>query len=104
MAKMTAAADVNDYFDKMLAKQAADNAKVKVTKAEIEREAKFLLGWAKAKEVRHNGGVGSTMYASGKWMTKLVPNMVKGLLAAGYAVGTERSFKMNKAAIKALEE
>lgn len=103
MAKINTTADANAFFDKMIAKQVAANAKVKVTKAEIERDAKFLLGWAKAKEIRHCGAVGSTMHQSGKFMTQIVPNMVKGLLAAGYAIGTERSFKMNKTAIKALE-
>lgn len=100
MAKANDRAAAMAMLDKMLAKQEAANAKVKVTKAEIKEQAQFLLGWAKSKQITHYD---STFYKSGKWMCKMVPAMVQGLLDAGYVTGTKTSFKVNKEAVAAIK-
>lgn len=91
-------------LDKMIAKKIKEDAAVKVTAAQIDSEAKFLLRWAKNMPI-HSYMTGSTLFSKGKtrMSVKLYPAMVKGLLAKGYATGTETRFTMNKDAVKAIK-
>ena len=55
--------------------------------SELEKEAAFLKKWSKGKPIRlHQPG--STFWACGKFMTKLEPETVDGLVAAGFAKAT----------------
>ena len=100
---MSRAGDIADaMIDKMLAEQAAENEKVEVTQQQIDSEAKFLLGWARDKNIT-KVGEGSSFYARGNKMTKLYPAAVRGLLASGYAVGSEYNFTMVKDKVKGIK-
>jgi hypothetical protein len=91
-------------LDKLIAKKIKEDAAVKVTDAQIDNQAKFLLRWAKSMPIS-SYMTGSTMFTKGKTRlaTMLYPAMVKGLLAKGYATGTETRFTMNKDAVKAIK-
>jgi hypothetical protein len=67
------------------------------TKEQFEREAAFLLGWAKGKQItRFNPE--SNFYSKGKLMTQISQGMIALMLQAGLATGTQDSFKMVKPA------
>lgn len=91
-----------EWMEQEIAKQAAEDAAVQVTEMEVIKEAIHLLGWAKKKPIRYTGM--GKLYSSGKWSMMMVPNMVKGLLAAGYVVGNERMFMVNTDACKELRK
>ena len=67
---------------------------------QVARQAKFLLGWAKGKQITKLQG--STFHSSGKWMTKIDAETSQAMLDAGLTTGNLNAFKMNKAAVNAL--
>lgn len=77
-----------------------------LTDKQILKNAVFLDGWAKSKMISKISA-DSTFHKCGKWMTKIDAEMSAALRNAGYVVGTEWSFKVNrklvKAAVKAFE-
>ncbi len=81
-------------------------ATAKLTEQQILKEANFLSGWAKAKEIKKLGGE-TTFHTSGKFMTKIDDEMSAALFAAEFVVGTKWKFKVDRkkvaAAVKAYE-
>lgn len=78
----------------------------KLTEQQILKNADFLDGWAKTKPISKLSA-DSTFHKCGKWMTKIDVEMSAALREAGYVVGSEWSFKVDrklvKAAVKAYE-
>ena len=87
----------SEMMDRMIAKKVKEDLAVKVTPAEVAKEALFLQGWAKSARISKLSPE-STFYTKGKLMVKLYPAMVEALLRDGHAVGTERAFVMVKPA------
>ena len=80
--------DANQMLDKMLEKQRKENEKaalVACTKEKAISEHKFLLGWSKGKPLTKFGDESSTFWKCGKWMSKIHPSVVTGLLKHGLA-------------------
>jgi hypothetical protein len=91
--------NIDTYLDKMLAKQAKEDALVTFTQEEIENQAVFLLGWAKGKKISKFGATGN-FYKCGKFMTSMKPQMIAGLLKAEFVVGNTQGFKVNKVTVQ----
>lgn len=68
---------------------------------QVARQAKFLLGWAKGKQITKLQA-NSIFHKSGKWMTKIDAETSQAMLDAGLTTGNLNAFKMNKAAVNAL--
>lgn len=94
-----------EKLDAIIAKAQKESEKrdaaVPVTQADVEREAKFLLGWAKSKEISRDYNM-TNYFKSGKYMTKVLPKVIDAMMEQGLIIGTKTRFKMNKVAIKAL--
>ncbi len=54
-----------------------------MTDAEAQKHAAFLKKWCKGKPIMRMPG--SNFFSAGKWMTKITPEMIAGMEAAGYA-------------------
>ena len=76
-------------LDRMLAEQAEENrvaASKPCSQAQAKKSAKFLKGWAKGKPItKWMPGDASTMWKCGKWMTKIEPSELAGLVKYGFA-------------------
>lgn len=66
------------------------------TPEQVQKEADFLLGWAKSKTISQWGDATSSFYSKGKLMCQLKQDLIAELLKAGLATGTQRSFVMVK--------
>ena len=76
-------------LDKMLNEQRRQNeraTKVSCTKECAQWQYDFLKGWAKKKPIVKFGDESSTFWKSGKWMTKIPPQDIVGMVKHGLAV------------------
>ena len=55
----------------------------KITAEQAERTAAFLKKWSKKKPIRRQAD--SNFFAAGKWMTKVPPEQIEAMEAAGLA-------------------
>jgi len=99
--QMSEAEQVDAFFAKIEKQNQERDAKVKVTQEDVVKEAKFLLDWAKSKEVVIDLNM-TNYYRCGKYMSKILPKVVDAMLEQGLITGSKTRFKMNKAAVKAL--
>lgn len=66
------------------------------------KDARFLLGWAKGKTISNVNG--TNFWKAGAWMTKLEPERVTAMVAAGYAMVEGSRLTLAKKAIAAGEK
>lgn len=94
----------HDLLEQMLAEKDAEDKAIKFTQAEINEQAKFLLGWARGAKVTKFGyGPGACFYKKGKFMVSLKPAMIEGLLKSKLVIGDVHGFTVDKAAVEALD-
>lgn len=83
-------ASVNAMLDKMIVKQTAENdraAKKPCSKMDAQKSRDFLLGWSKGRPiVKLTSGNSDTFWKCGKWMTKISPQEVSGMVKHGFAI------------------
>ncbi len=65
----------------------------------VVEHAKFLLGWSKGKTISRVSEE-SNFYKCGKWMSLIPADQLAEMLESGMAIGTVRSFTMNKGMLK----
>lgn len=99
--QMSEAEQLDAFFAKIEKQNQERDAKVVVTQEDVVKEAKFLLGWAKSKEIVIDGNM-TNYYRCGKFMSKILPKVVTAMMEQGLITGSKTRFKMNKDAIKAL--
>ena len=92
-------AEANAMLDKMLEKQRKENEKAALQPCALEfarSEAKYLAGWSKGKPITKFGDESSTFWKSGKWMTKISPQHIAGMIKHGFAVREGNTLRLIK--------
>lgn len=95
--------DVRAELNRMLAEKVKEDAAVTHTQAELVRQAKCLLSWAKRSRIT-KVSEGSVLYRKGssRLCSKIYPQMVADLLKQGLAIGDDKSFVLVADKIKEL--
>ena len=76
-------------IDAMLEEQRVENVKAAAKPCSLavaQAQHAFLKGWAKKKPIIKYGDETSTFWTAGKWMTKIHPGEVTGMVKHGLAV------------------
>jgi hypothetical protein len=76
-------------IDAMLEEQRNENVKAAAKPCDLataQAQHAFLKGWAKKKPITKYGDESSTFWKAGKWMTKIPPGEVTGMIKHGLAV------------------
>ena len=81
--------EADKLLDKMLAKQTKENlaaAKKPCNEERAKAEAAYLKKWARKRPIIKVGGEESTFWKCGKFMTKIEPGVVTGMVKHCLAV------------------
>jgi hypothetical protein len=89
---------MNHLLDKLLEEQRRENeaaALVPCSEEQARKQHEFLKSWAKKKPITKYGGEESTFWKCGKFMTKIHPGEIAGMVKYGYAVRDGNTLRLN---------